>query len=103
MLYKICIKYFILIMICIVFSAIPAQTKSMYVTDVLKVTLRTGPSIENKILKMIESGQKVELMVPGQEWSHVKLLDAKEGWTLTVYLISNKTNQFKLEELEALR
>ena len=101
MLYKICIKYFILIMICIVFSAIPAQTKSMYVTDVLKVTLRTGPSIENKILKMIESGQKVELMVPGQEWSHVKLLDGKEGWILNRYLISNKTNQLKLEELES--
>ena len=56
MLYKLFIKYSLLVNICIIYAAIPVQAKSMYVTDVLKVTLRTGPNIENKIIEMVESG-----------------------------------------------
>ena len=39
---------------------------------------------------MIESGQKVEVVESGQEWSIVRLLDGKEGWILNRYLISNE-------------
>ena len=73
----------------------------MYVTDVLKVTLRTGPSIENKIIKIIESGQRVEVLNPAQEWSQVRLFDGKEGWILNRYLISSETNKIRLDRLES--
>jgi len=99
MLYKLFIKYSLLVNICIIYAAIPVQAKSMYVTDVLKVTLRTGPSIENKIIKMIESGQKVEVVEPGQEWSLVRIFDGQEGWILNRYLIPNETDKLKLERL----
>jgi uncharacterized protein YgiM (DUF1202 family) len=36
----------------------------MYVSDVLKLTLRTGPSIENKIISVIDSGQMMEVTKP---------------------------------------
>jgi SH3 domain protein len=101
MLYKLCIKYFLLVEICIIYAAIPVQAKSMYVTDVLKVTLRTGPSIENKIIRMVESGQKVEVVEPDQEWSLIKLFDGNEGWILNRYLIPNETNSLKLERLDS--
>jgi SH3 domain protein len=73
----------------------------MYVTDVLKVTLRTGPSTENKIIKIIESGQRVEVLNPAQEWSQVRLFDGKEGWILNRYLISSETNEIRLDRLES--
>ena len=101
MLYKRCIKYFLFVKICIISAAIPVQGKIMYVTDVLKVTLRTGPSIENKIIRIVESGQKVEVVELGQEWSLVRLVDGKEGWTLNRYLIPNETNKLKLERLDS--
>ena len=101
MLYKLFIKYSLLVNICIIYAAIPVQAKSMYVTDVLKVTLRTGPNIENKIIEMVESGQRVEVVEPGQEWSLIKLFDGKEGWILNRYLIPKKTNKLKLEGLES--
>ena len=101
MLYKLCIRYFFLVKICIIYAAIPVQAKIMYVTDVLKVTLRTGPSIENKIIRIVESGQKVEVVELGQEWSLVRLVDGKEGWTLNRYLIPNETNKLKLERLDS--
>ena len=73
----------------------------MYVSDVLKLTLRTGPSIENKIISVIESGQLMEIIDFGQEWSQVKLPNGKEGWVLSRYLTTNETNNIKLQRLEA--
>ena len=73
----------------------------MYVSDILKLTLRTGPSIENKIIAVIESGQVMEVMKSGQEWSQVQLPNGKEGWVLSRYLTTNETNNIKLERLDA--
>jgi SH3 domain protein len=95
------IKYFLLVQICIIFTIFPVQAKTMYVTDVLKVTVRTGPSTENKIIKIIESGQRVEVLNPAQEWSQVRLFDGKEGWILNRYLISSETNEIRLDRLES--
>jgi SH3 domain protein len=72
----------------------------MYVSDILKLTLRTGPSIENKILAVIDSGQMMEIVEFGDEWSQVQLPNGKEGWVLSRYLTSNETNNIKLQRLE---
>ena len=37
-----------------------AAASKAHVTDSLRVTLRTGPSIKNKIVTMLSSGQPVE-------------------------------------------
>jgi SH3 domain protein len=95
------IKCFLLVQIYIIFATFPVQAKTMYVTDVLKITLRTGPSIENKIIKIVESGQRVEVLNPAQEWSQVRLIDGKEGWILNRYLISTETNKIRLDRLES--
>lgn len=63
-----------------------------YVTDSFKVTFRTGPGVENKIISMLSSGQPVEVLDSLDEWSRVRLVEsgepAKEGWVLTRYLVS---------------
>jgi SH3 domain protein len=101
MLIKSFIKCFLLVQICIIFATLPVEAKTMYVTDVLKVTLRTGPSTENKIIKIIESGQRLEVLKPGEQWSLVRLFDGKEGWILNRYLISSETSNIRLERLES--
>jgi SH3 domain protein len=73
----------------------------MYVSDILKLTLRTGPSIENKIISVLESGQVMEVVELGDEWSRVQLPNGKEGWVLSRYLTTNETNNIKLQRLEA--
>jgi SH3 domain protein len=103
MLIKSFIKCFLLVQICIIFATLPVEAKTMYVTDVLKVTLRTGPSTENKIIKIIESGQRLEVLKPGEQWSLVRLFDGKEGWILNRYLISSETSNIRLERLVNLR
>jgi SH3 domain protein len=97
---KIRLKQIILIgVILTLFSAI-GFAESMYVTDVIKLTLRSGPSTEYKILAVVESGQKVEVLEPGEDWSLVRLPDGKEGYMLTRYLISEPTSSVLLEQLQ---
>lgn len=95
------VGYALFIQLIILISTLSAQAESMHVTDVLKVTLRTGPSTDNKIIKMVESGQKIEVIEPGQEWSLVRLDDGNEGWILNRYMISDETNKIKLVKLES--
>ena len=83
----------------LVFSGI-VYAETMYVTDVLRLTLRTGQSTEHKIIAVIESGQEVEVLQSGEEWSSVRLSNGKEGWLLTRYLTPSETSNIKLKRLE---
>ena len=74
-----CLRLLGLVLLLCLFSA-SVYGETMYVSDVLKLTLRTGPSIENKIISVIESGQMMEIVDFGEEWSQVKLPNGKEGW-----------------------
>jgi len=75
--------------------------ETMYVTDSLKLTLRSGPSTEHKILSVIESGQQVEMLEPGEDWSLVRNANGKEGYVLTRYLMPEPTHNIRLEKLQA--
>ena len=87
-------------MLCLFSVSVYGET--MYVSDALKLTLRTGPSIENKIIAVIESGQEMEVIKFGDEWSQVRLPNGKEGWVLSRYLTTDETNNIKLERLETM-
>ena len=75
--------------------------ETMYVTDVLKLTLRSGPSTGHKILSVVESGQQVEMIEPGEDWSLVRITNGKEGYVLTRYLMPEPTHNVRLERLQA--
>ena len=95
------LKRMVLTGICLtLFSAI-GNAESMYVTDVIKLTLRSGPSTEYKILAVVESGQKIEVIERGNDWSLVRLSNEKEGYVLTRYLVSGPTHRIRLEQLQA--
>jgi SH3 domain protein len=89
----------LVLLFCLFSASVYGET--MYVSDVLKLTLRTGPSIENKIISVIDSGQMMELIKFGDEWSQVQLPNGKEGWVLSRYLTTNETHNIILERLEA--
>jgi SH3 domain protein len=83
-----------------IFSGI-SYAESMYVTDLIKLTVRRGPSTEYKILAVVESGQQVEVLEPGEDWSLVRIADDKEGYVLSRYLTPEPTHDVLLEQLEA--
>lgn len=66
--------------------AVSAHAETRYVTDRFEATLRTGPGIEYRILRMVSSGQQVELIERGHEWSRVQIPGGPEGWMNNGYL-----------------
>lgn len=79
--------------------AAPAQ--SMYVNDVVQVTLRTGPGYDHKIRAVLKSGDALEVLQPGEEWSRVRTAEGGEGWVLSRLLTGEEPNALKLRRLQA--
>lgn len=75
-----------------------------YVTDSLKISIRTGPSIENKIINYLNSGQPVDVLESQDGWSRVRVLEHKlgnlEGWVLSRYLITRLPWEFQAKSLK---
>jgi SH3 domain protein len=81
----------------------PSWATTAYVTDSLKVTLRTGPSTENKIIAMLSSGEPVEIVEIRDDWTRIRLLnpesEQKEGWLLSRFLIKRQPWEAKARDL----
>jgi SH3 domain protein len=77
-----------------------ALADTMYVSDVLKLTVRDGKGRGEEIIAVLQSGQKVEVLQPEDEWALVRLDNGKEGWVLNRYLTSKMTNNIKLNLLK---
>jgi SH3 domain protein len=72
----------------------------MYVSEIIEITLRTGPGIDHKVIAMVRSGQPLEVLEPGPEWSKVRLANQKEGYMLSRFLTNKKPNELILDELK---
>ncbi|OBS10489.1 TIGR04211 family SH3 domain-containing protein [Acidihalobacter prosperus] len=69
-------------------SASPASG-TLYITDQIKVTLRSGPGLQYQILKMLATGDRVAtLKTTGNGYTQVRLGDGSEGWVLSRYLMT---------------
>ncbi len=99
---------------CLCFFVFPGYAQGIYVTGITKITLRSGPGVDNKILDMLTSGTKLEMVQRGNDWSQVRTESGKNGWVLTRFLTEElplsqvvirleKKNKKLAEELEILR
>ena len=72
-----------------------------YVTDSFEITLRTGPSNENRIIAMLFSGRPLDVLGTEGEWSQVKVLDdGKEGWVVSRYLVTRPPWEVQARKLK---
>jgi len=72
----------------------------MYVSDKLKVTVRTGQGNTHKIIALIKSDQEVEALENGEEWTLVRLQNGKKGWVLSRYLTNDIPKSIQLTSLQ---
>lgn len=95
-------KYFIFIFILMFLFLLSAtvQAETRYISNIIKVTLRTGPGIDHKIVKMIKSGQNVKIQEQGEEWSKVQTPNGKEGWVLNRFLTAKEPDFIALAKLK---
>jgi len=82
-------------------AATAAAQETLYVTDQLRITVRSGPSTGNKVIAMAETGDKMILLGSKPDgWSLVRLPDGKEGWALTRFLQKERPAKLRLAELD---
>lgn len=93
------VKRLILVASCLLLGAAGAQAKTMYVNDVIKITMRTGPGINHKVIRMPQSGQQVELLDDQGDWSYVRLPSGEDGWVLSRFLTDKLPNEIQLARL----
>lgn len=89
-------RYLIAAMIMVLITAGAAFAQTAYVTDSFEITLRSGPTNSNKILKMLPSSTSVEVLKAEQDWSLVKAGNV-EGWVLSRYLTKTPTAAFQVQ------
>ncbi|WP_045224824.1 TIGR04211 family SH3 domain-containing protein [Methyloterricola oryzae] len=80
------------------FDAMAAE--KIYVTDQLEVQLRTGQSLQHKIVKMVPSGSPVNLLQgeTPQGYSLVALETGERGWILSRYLTTTPPARIQAED-----
>ncbi len=83
---KLLAKYLILTCLLVWGLAGPLSAKDIYVSGVTKITMRTGPGTEHKIVVMLTSGSKLEIMEYQKDWSQVRTDRGKTGWVLSRFL-----------------
>lgn len=69
--------------------AASALAETMFITDSLRVTLRTGPSNEHKVIAMLKSNEEIEVLEKEDDWAKVLLKNGKEGYVLRRFLTSD--------------
>lgn len=85
-----------------------------YISGAKKVTFRTGPGTDNKIMGMLIEDEAVTVLEAGEQWSKVRNQEKKEGFVMNRFLsteipysvkykwLSGQHKKLK-EELEALK
>lgn len=71
-----------------------------YIVDSIKVALRAAPGNDQKSVAMVESGQALEVLKPGEEWSMVRLANGAEGYLLSRYLTSAPPVRLRFDQLQ---
>lgn len=89
---------FIVVLLVLFSTAVGAET--MYVSDLAEITLRTGKGIDHKIIAMIKSGLKVEVLEPADQWTRIRLPSGQEGWVVSRFLTPKRPNSIELKELK---
>lgn len=90
----------VVIGVCLLGWAGGAWSQTVYVSDVIRVAVRSGPGSEHKSLAVTESGQMLEMLKPGDEWSLVRLPNGTEGYILSRFLTDAQPNRHQLVRLE---
>lgn len=85
----------------ILLAASNVAAQSMWVSDQFEVMLRTGPSTNNAIERMLPSGTPLEVLERDEEagYARVRTTAGTEGWVLARYLMNEPSAREQLSNL----
>ena len=77
-----------------------AAAETAYITDIMRLSIRSGPANEQKSVGVVESGQTVDVLKAGEEWTLIRMTNGTEGYLLSRYLTSQPPAKFRLDQLQ---
>lgn len=79
-----------------------AAGETMYVTDQFEITMRSGTSTSNSIIRMLPSGEPVTVLESdlASKYSLVQSADDKQGYVITRYLMEQPAAREQLSSLQ---
>jgi len=86
---------------CLILFSTPVLAENKYVNDTMKITMRTGPANDKKIITLLGIGHKVEVLKPGDGWTLVRLTNGKEGWVISRFLTDKIPSDIELKVLKS--
>jgi len=72
-----------------------------YVTDELRISVRTGAGTQYRIVEVIGSGTRVETLETSGEWTRVRTGDDETGWVRSQYLTEQPIAADRLETVRS--
>ena len=82
-------------------AALAAQGQTLYVTDKVQAVVYAQPSLEGNQVRILESGDAVELVSREGDNAQVRLDDGSEGWIAGSYLVADIPAARQLQALTA--
>jgi SH3 domain protein len=88
----------------VLLSAHICWAEKAYVVNTSKITLRGGPSTQDKIITMLRQDTAVEIMDTQSGWSHVRVVESGsrnfEGYIVSSFLTSDVPWKVQAEKLQ---
>jgi SH3 domain protein len=97
---RLALKRLCIIGMCLVLFATPVLANNKYINDKMKITMRTGPGNDRKIISLLRIGDKVEVVQPGDGWTLIRLANGKEGWVISRFLTDKIPSNVELNLLK---
>ncbi len=90
-----------LLLLAVIGQASIASAVSLYVSDDLTVPMRSGSSLQHRILDFLHSGTAVEVLGASDDgqYQHIKA-DDKDGWVRTDQLMTSPSARAQLTTLD---
>ncbi|MCZ6760795.1 MAG: TIGR04211 family SH3 domain-containing protein [Gemmatimonadetes bacterium] len=84
--------------IALALATVMATGQTLFVSDQLVITVRTGSSTENTILANLVSGDAVQVLQADGEsgYTRIRTESGTEGWVLSRYLVERPISQDRL-------
>ncbi len=92
----------LLALLCLCLFTAGAQAQTLYVSDQLEIQLRSGASLQHRILRMLPSGTALEVLEVDQAegWTRVRAPSGVDGWVLSRFLMPERAARDRLAAAE---
>lgn len=82
-------------------AAQPARAETGWVRDEVRLNLRTGPGTQYRIVGVLTTGDDVQILQRGENWTKVRLPDGKDGWIPEGYLQAQPPAAVRVDQYQA--